>query len=182
MGWLTALLTVGIAVTILIARNMQNRKIAEIRERFAADLHDELGANHTIRLLGDVALNVLDSPERLKTVLLRCQDLAERTSAAVRREINLYQFGELHENLPEDMLRSAERILADVEPDISIEGRDILNRLPPDTRADLFLFFKETLVNIILTQSWTTRRTCWRLPHRHSVARWGRWGRWLIPD
>lgn len=149
LGWLTALLTTGFAVTILIARKQQKRKIAEMRERFAADLHDELGANlHTIRLLGDVALNVLDSPERLKTVLLRSQDLAERTNAAVRQGINLYQFGELHENLPEDMLRSAERILADVEPDISIEGRDILNRLPPGTRADLFLFFKETLVNI----------------------------------
>ena len=149
MGWLTALLTAGIAATILIARNLQKRKVAEIRERFAADLHDELGANlHTIRLLGDVALSALNSPERLKTVLLRSQDLAERTNAAVRQGINLYQFGELHENLAEDMQRSAERILADIEHDISIEGREILNRLPPGTRADLFLFFKESLVNI----------------------------------
>lgn len=149
MGWLTALLMVGIAATILIARNLQKRKIAEIRERFAADLHDELGANlHTIRLLGDVALNVLDSPERLKTVLLRSQDLAERTNAAVRQGINLYEFGELHENLPEDMQRCAERILADIEHSISIEGREVLNRLPAGVRADLFLFFKESLVNI----------------------------------
>jgi signal transduction histidine kinase len=147
--WLTVLLAAGIAITILIARKQQSRKIAEIRERFAADLHDELGANlHTMRLLGDVALSVLNSPERLKTVLLRNQDIAERTNAAVRRGINLYQLGEPHRNLPEDMLRSAERVLADVEPDISIMGRDILNRLPSDTRADLFLFFKESLVNI----------------------------------
>lgn len=62
MGWLAALLTTGFAVTIIIARKQQKRKIAEIRERFAADLHDELGENlHTIRLLGDVALNVLDA-------------------------------------------------------------------------------------------------------------------------
>ena len=149
LGWLTVLLAAGIAITILIARKQQSRKIAEIRERFAADLHDELGANlHTMRLLGDVALSVLNSPERLKTVLLRNQDIAERTNAAVRRGINLYQLGEPHRNLPEDMQRSAQRVLADVEPDISIVGSDILNRLPSGTRADLFLFFKEALVNI----------------------------------
>lgn len=149
MGWLATLLTVGIAATVIIGRNLQKRKIAEIRERFAADLHDELGANlHTIRLLGDVALNALDSPDRLKNVLLRSRDLAERTSAAVRQSINLHQAGGLHENLPEEMQRSAGRILADVEHDISIEGREVLKRLYPGNRADLFLFFKESLVNI----------------------------------
>ena len=149
MGWLAALLTAGIGATVFIARNLQKREIAEIRERFAADLHDELGANlHTIRLLGDVALNALDSPERLKNVLLRSQDLAERTNAAVRQGIHLHQAGGLHENLPEDMQRSAERILADVEHDISIEGSEVLKRLQPGNRADLFLFFKESLVNI----------------------------------
>ena len=149
MGWLTALLTAAIAAIILVARNLQKRKVAEIRERFAADMHDELGANlHTIRLLGDVALNTLDSPERLKTVLLRSMDLAERTIAAVRQGINLFQFGELHEDLPEDMRRAAERILADIEHTISFEGGEVLNRLPPAIRADLFLFFKESLVNI----------------------------------
>lgn len=149
MGWLAVLLTAGIGVVVLIARNLQRRKIEEIRERFAADLHDEVGANlHTIRLLGDVALNALDSPERLKNVLLRSQDLAERTSAAVRQGIHLQQAGGLHENLPEDMRRSAERILADVEHDISIEGHEILKRLQPGNRSDLLLFFKECLVNI----------------------------------
>lgn len=149
MGWLTALLTAAIAAIILVARNLQKRKVAEIRERFAADMHDELGANlHTIRLLGDVALNTLDSPERLKTVLLRSKDLAERTIAAVRQGINLFQFGELHEDLPDDMRRAAERILADIEHTISVEDSAVLNRLPPGIRADLFLFFKESLVNI----------------------------------
>jgi signal transduction histidine kinase len=134
---------------MLISRHLQNRKIAEIRQRFAADLHDELGANlHTIRLLGDVALNAIDSPERLKNALHRSMELAERSSSAVRQGISLYQDGGLHENLPDDMLRAAERILADVEREISIKGHEILRRLQPRQRADLFLFFKESLVNI----------------------------------
>jgi len=149
MALLATLLTAGIAATVFIGRNLQKRKIASIRERFAADLHDELGANlHTIRLLGDVALNTLDSPDRLKNILLRSQELAERTSAAVRQSINLHQAGGLHENLPEEMRRSAGCILADIEHDISIEGREVLKRLYPGNRADLFLFFKESLVNI----------------------------------
>ena len=149
VGLLATLLTAGIAATVFIGRNLQKRKIASIRERFAADLHDELGANlHTIRLLGDVALNTLDSPDRLKNILLRSQELAERTSAAVRQSINLHQAGGLHENLPEEMQRSAGCILADIEHDISIEGHEVLKRLCPRNRADLFLFFKESLVNI----------------------------------
>jgi signal transduction histidine kinase len=149
MGWLAALLAAGLGLSMLISRHLQNRKIAEIRQRFAADLHDELGANlHTIRLLGDVALNAIDSPERLKNALHRSMELAERSSSAVRQGISLYQDGGLHENLPDDMLRAAERILADVEREISIKGHEILRRLQPRQRADLFLFFKESLVNI----------------------------------
>jgi signal transduction histidine kinase len=149
MGWLAALLAAGLGLSVLISRHLQNRKIAEIRQRFAADLHDELGANlHTIRLLGDVALNAIDSPERLKNALHRSMELAERSSSAVRKGISLYQDGGLHENLSDDMLRAAERILADVEREISIKGHEILRRLQPRQRADLFLFFKESLVNI----------------------------------
>ncbi len=148
-GWLAALLAAGLGFSVLIARHLQNRKVAEIRQRFAADLHDELGANlHTIRLLGDVALNAVDSPKRLKNALQRSMELAERSSIAVRQGISLYQDGGLHENLPDDMRRLAERILADVEREISIKGHEVLRRLQPRQRADLFLFFKESLVNI----------------------------------
>jgi signal transduction histidine kinase len=149
MGWLAALLAAGLGLSVLVFRHLQHRKIAEIRQRFAADLHDELGANlHTIRLLGDVALNAVHSPERLKNLLHRSQELAERSSVAVRQGISLYQDGGLHENLPDEMPRAAERILADVEHKISIQGHDVLKRLQPRQRADLFLFFKESLVNI----------------------------------
>jgi signal transduction histidine kinase len=38
--------------------------------------------------------------------------------------------------------------MAKLKHDISIEGETFLERLKPQTRADLFLFFKECLVNI----------------------------------
>ncbi|WP_146581502.1 discoidin domain-containing protein [Neorhodopirellula pilleata] len=42
--WLAAFLAVGIGVTFLIDRILRTRQLTELRIRFAADLHDELGA------------------------------------------------------------------------------------------------------------------------------------------
>ncbi|VGO18364.1 hypothetical protein SCARR_00416 [Pontiella sulfatireligans] len=149
MGWLAALLAAGIAFTILIDRMLRMKQVTAIRERFAADLHDELGANiHTIGLLGDVALKSMDTPERLENVLTRSRALTERTGTAVRHCINLQKANGLFGSLPDDMRRSAQRIMADTEYDIAIEGEEFLDKLKPKTRADLFLFFKESLVNI----------------------------------
>ncbi|MFC1765316.1 ATP-binding protein, partial [Planctomycetota bacterium] len=66
MSWLTALLAAGILFTILVDRIIRMRQLTRMKERFAADLHDELGANlHTIGLLGDLAKEAVDSPDEL---------------------------------------------------------------------------------------------------------------------
>jgi signal transduction histidine kinase len=149
MVWLAILLTVGIAFTILTDRMLRMKHVTAIRERFAADLHDELGANiHTIGLLGDVALKSLDTPDRLENVLKRSRDLTERTGTAVRHCINVQEANGLFGSLPDDMHRAAQRIMADTEYDIVIEGEEFLEKLKLGSRSDLFLFFKECLVNI----------------------------------
>jgi signal transduction histidine kinase len=149
MIWLAVLLGGGIIITILIDRMLRMRQAADIRERFAADLHDELGANiHTLGLLGDVALNTVNSPERLQDVLQRNRELIKRTGTAVRHCINLQEANDLFGNLPEDMKRSAQRILAELEFEITFEGEPFLQQLKPSTLDDLRLFFKECLVNI----------------------------------
>lgn len=149
MIWLSVLLAGGIVITILIDRMLRMRQAANIRERFAADLHDELGANiHTMGLLGDVALNAMNSPERLQEVLQRNRELITRTGTAVRHCINLQEAQDLFGNLSEDMERSAKRILAELDYEITFEGETFLQQLKSGTRADLRLFFKECLVNI----------------------------------
>lgn len=148
MVWLAAALTVGMVITILVDRMLRMREIARIRERFAADLHDELGANiHTIGLLGDVALKSLNDPDRLKTVLERNRRLTERTGTAVRHCINLQVAKGLYGSLPDDMERTARRILTEIRYDIQIEGEKHLAILKPKERTDLLLFYKEALVN-----------------------------------
>jgi len=149
MGWLATLLAAGIAFTILIERMFHMRHVAKIRARFAADLHDELGANvNTIGLLSDVALASMDSPERLKNVLQRSRELTERTGTAVRHCIDLQKASGLFEDLPSDMQKTARRILNDLEYKFSFEGEEFLTTLNPRRQSDLFLFFKECLVNI----------------------------------
>ncbi len=148
MKWVAAALTAAVVITILIEWILRMNQAARLRKRFAADLHDELGANlHAIGLLGDLAKEAVNSPDELMETVDEIRALTERTSATTRFLTGMQPTG-LYKDLSEDMQRTARRIMADLEYDISIEGNEILEKLRPRTKADLFLFFKESLVNI----------------------------------
>lgn len=150
MTWLIALLLVGTVIIILVDRIIRQRAVYRTRERIAADLHDELGANiHAIGLLGDLAQAAKTSPDKLDKLLLRMRALTERTGAAARYCTNMLEAKGLFEDLVEDMKRSSARIMADLEHEITIEGEDLLKCLKGRKRIDLFLFYKECLINII---------------------------------
>lgn len=149
LGWLAVLLAAGIVSIILIGRIIRMRQITRIRERLAADLHDELGANlHTIGLLSDLASDARDSPEEMATLYRRIRSETERSGIAVRHCSNMLAAKGLYTDLLADMQRASNRIMAKLEHEIAIEGEEYLKALPPRTRADLFLFYKECLVNI----------------------------------
>ncbi|WP_018970820.1 histidine kinase [Rubritalea marina] len=148
-GWLAVLLGAGIIVTILIERLNRVRQVTQIRERLAADLHDELGANiHTIGLLSDLASETEDDPEELSTLHRRIRSETERSRAAVRYCINMLEADELYTDLKDDMERAARRIMAKLDYTLKVEGEQYLRTLPGSVRFDLFLFYKECLVNI----------------------------------
>jgi signal transduction histidine kinase len=149
MGWLATLLAAGIAFTLLISRMIRLRQMVQIKERFAADLHDELGANiHTIGLLSDFAQTVVHSPDQLIALLQRIRSVSDRTGTAIRHCSNMLEADDLYLGLIEDMRRASQRITAKFEHDFSVEGESFLNTLKPRTRVDLFLFYKECLTNI----------------------------------
>lgn len=149
LGWLTVLLAAGIVAIILIERIRRMQQIARIRERLAADLHDELGANlHTIGLLSDLAADAGDSPTEMATLYRRIRSETERSGIAVRHCSDMLSAKGLYTDLLADMQRASNRVMAKLEHEISITGEEYLNALPPRTRADLFLFYKECLVNI----------------------------------
>jgi signal transduction histidine kinase len=147
--WLAELLAVGILFTILINRMLRMRHVARIRVRFAADLHDELGADlHTIGLLSDLASEAQNNPKKLNRLLQQIRTASEETGAAVRHCSNMQEAGNIDAGLPVELRRIAERILVDHEHQFTIEGAALLERLKPRTRSDLFLFYKECLINI----------------------------------
>jgi len=149
LGWLALLLAAGIVSIILIERIRRMREVARIRERLAADLHDELGANlHTIGLLSDLAAEAVDSPTEMATLYRRIRSETERSGIAVRHCSDMLSAKGLYTDLLADMQRASNRIMAKLEHEISIVGEEYLETLSPRTCADLFLFYKECLVNI----------------------------------
>ena len=149
MGYLAAALAVGIIIIYLIGRMRAMRQIALVRKRFAADLHDELGANlHAIGLLSDLAFDALDEKERLQRIIGEVRTVTERTSDAVRYCANSQEARDPMDSLWEDMERIAKRMMHGLSYEITVKGEPYLRKLKLRTRHDLFLFYKECLVNI----------------------------------
>lgn len=147
---LTMLLALGVVVLVVGNRILRQRAIERIRNRLAADLHDELGADlHAIGLLSDLAAAAKTSPGKLEDLLRRIRALTERSGKAARHCTNMLEAKGLYGDLAEDMRRSADRVLADLEHQIDLKDDEVLKRLSPRKRLDLFLFYQEGLVNII---------------------------------
>jgi signal transduction histidine kinase len=148
LGRTTLLALAGAAIAVLLLQLLKMRQIAELRVRFAADLHDELGANlHSIGLLAEMAREDLRSPEKLEGTVEEIKNLVASTSAAARYCIEK-QTHPLNHNLPEDMRNISRRILADIDWELDIQGGEHLRGLKVTFLDDLFLFYKECLVNI----------------------------------
>lgn len=148
-GWLATVLAAAILVIVLWERNFRMRQIATIKERLAADLHDELGADlHTIGLLSDLAEDSGDDPQQRAVLHQRIRNVTEQTGTAVRHCTNMLLAKSLYTDFRSDMERASRRIMSKLSHKISIEGEEHLAKLKPRTRSDLSLFFKECLVNI----------------------------------
>ena len=150
VSWLAALLAASIGFTFIIQRYFQLRQLTRIKERIAADLHDELGANlHTIGMLGDLAKEAVDFPDELIELLDQSREYTERSGVAVRHCTNMLTAQGGGGALVEEMKRSSTRILADLDHNITFEGEEFLLTLRSQRRSDLFFFYKECLTNII---------------------------------
>ena len=138
-----------IGLIILVDQLLRMRYVAKIKERFATDLHDELGANlHAIGILGTHIIDILDSREKLIRTVKEIKSLTDRTGEATRYCTSVQTAKEIHADLPVDLKRTAQRIIANLDYSLHIEGEELIKNLKPRKRTDLFLFFKESLVNI----------------------------------
>ncbi len=148
LNLLAVTLIAGIFLIIILYRLIHLRQVARIKERFAADLHDELGANvHSISMLSDLAKDT-DSQEERKELHHRILGLSKRTTTAIRYCTDMLESKGLFIGLIQDMERTAKRIGGNFEHHFSVEGEQWVKTFPPRARIDLFLFYKEALINI----------------------------------
>jgi signal transduction histidine kinase len=149
---LAILLGGGLVIVALISRMLRMRMVSKLRLRFAADLHDEIGANlHAIGLLSDIGgeqATAVAGSEPLRDTVLEIRAVTERTADAVRYLADSQNPRKPLGTLEEDMHRIAARMMDDVAYEIRVSGSDFIAQLPHRARADLFLFYKECLVNI----------------------------------
>lgn len=150
LAWLAGILVAGIAITILYYRMARQRQESLIRERIAANLHDELGANlHAIGLFGDLAKDAVDNKEDLIDTVDRMRALTVRTGKAARDCANLLEAQGFCDDLVFEMQQDCDHLLGDLEHQLKVEGETFLRQMRRRTRLDLYLFYKEALTNII---------------------------------
>ncbi|MDQ8195638.1 histidine kinase [Coraliomargarita sp. SDUM461004] len=138
-----------IVFTIPYYKMLSYRKEVHIRERIAANLHDELGANlHAIGMLGDVAERSINVPERLVEAVRRIRALTERTGEAARHCTNMLEAQNICKDIVLEIKQDTQRLLGDHEVSLRLYGEAELEALPRRARIDLYLFFKESLTNI----------------------------------
>eukprot|EP00903_Cladosiphon_okamuranus_P003740 g3738.t1 len=83
MTWVAVVSLAGLTILILIERNLRLKNTVKIKQRIAANLHDELGANlHAIGMLGRHASRMDHTSREQSETVARICEIAERTSNA----------------------------------------------------------------------------------------------------
>jgi signal transduction histidine kinase len=71
-----------------------------------------------------------------------------RTGIAIRNFSNIVSAEGLYLGLVEDIKRISRRILAKLDHTLDVSGEEFIEQLEVHTQVDLFLFYKESLMNI----------------------------------
>lgn len=149
LAWLAGLALAGGVVAVLAGRIRNMRQIAQLRERFAADLHDELGASlRSIGMLTEMAREDLAAPKTLGGILDQIQSTTASTLTAMRNRMEKQWHPTAAQDLPQEMRQLSKRLLPDIRWNLEIQGEEHLPNLKARMMDDLLLFYKECLVNI----------------------------------
>ncbi len=155
-GWrnagLTAFGLVGLGGAFMLIvlpirfRIHANRELAQVRERIAGDLHDEVGSNlGSIQMFADLAESRTGHSEELK----RIQRIAAETVSAVRDIVWLLRPQGDHRIATVEHLRETSSIMLEsFQCKFSANEEAWKVELSEEANRDLFLFFREALHNI----------------------------------
>lgn len=148
-------LTFMIPVFLYEKRRVRAKERLEIlRKRIAADLHDDIGGNlGSISLIARSARRDLEkilAPEAITHDLEELEMIARESSTAMRDIVWLIENREDSVgDLVHRMQESSERMLRDVAHSLISQSSRTDSRLSLDFKRHFFLFFKESLHNIL---------------------------------
>jgi signal transduction histidine kinase len=149
------LIAIGLIIALIqavwLVRVAARRRWAQMRERIACDLHDEIGANvssiaHTAELLKETIHEPSATQSRLLCNLI---DSAHLTTKETKHFVRFIESEDQDLDLTEQFAQVANRILGTIPATFSIENTRSFNALDPTTKWNLLLFYKEALNNII---------------------------------
>lgn len=161
MLWLSIGLVVFVVIVIVLAtQQIQQRALFRTRERITADLHDVLGGNiSAIALLSELAQQDVSNQAEVKGYMGRIDTLAIRTRNALKYITDMLGNRGIYENLFAEMRRSATGLTQGIDHQLDLKGEDYVVQISQRRRIDIFLFYKECLVNIIRHSHATEIRT-----------------------
>jgi signal transduction histidine kinase len=151
-GLMTVAILGGLGLVVLVVlpiryRMREKRQLAQVRERIASDLHDEVGSNlGSIQMFADLAEGHADPSKELK----RIQRIAAETVSAVRDIVWLLRPQGDHRIATVEHLRETCSIM--LEPhDWKFTANEAAWQceMSDDANRHLFLFFREALHNIL---------------------------------
>ncbi|RYD32399.1 MAG: hypothetical protein EOP85_21780, partial [Verrucomicrobiaceae bacterium] len=150
---LTALILLSLAATFLIIflpiryRLQANRELVKVRERIAGDLHDEVGSNlGSIQMIVDLAEGRSGPSAELK----RIQRIAAETVSAVRDIVWLLRpTGDHRIGTVEHLRETSSIMLETLDWKFTANEEAWHFELPEEMNRDLFLYFRESLHNIM---------------------------------
>jgi signal transduction histidine kinase len=149
LGVMVALLALGLFAHTVRSRQRRKNEIEELRMRLARDLHDEIGSNlASLAVTGELAAECASDETRDDW---REVQRVSRESMEAMREV-LWVLGAREEagiDLATRLQRTAQRMLARQSVRWVAPPQNPPAEWPAEARREVFLFFKETLANIV---------------------------------
>ncbi|MEI8039345.1 MAG: histidine kinase [Verrucomicrobiota bacterium] len=168
-------LTFLIPVFLIERRRLMTKdQLDQMRKRISADLHDDVGSNlGSISLIARTArkdLLRLDGPPQIATDLSEMETIARESSLAMRDIVWLLErkqdsIGDLVQRMRE----TAGRLLREIQFTLECESHKGATKLSLDAKRHLFLFYKESIHNI-LKHSQATRVSIRLWDERNQLA------------
>lgn len=157
-GWASAAV-LGAALVVSIStinrrRRSEQKHVEQIRQRIAADLHDDIGSNlGSLSLIARSArkdLIRLEGPEEIAHDLSEMESIARECSLAMRDIVWMWErSNDSVGDLIERMRQTANRLLREMRFNLECQSCEINAHLSIEAKRHLFLFFKEALHNIM---------------------------------